>query len=240
MMLVCSLTLAAKRVVAAGRRLVDDDRQRRLERMGEVADMGAGALDDLAVGLEQRVGLARQRRDLDRKVALQPLGACPRGWRRAISEMRLSGARPKRTWNIVMKISTERERAEGEDQRLVEGPDLVVDLLAGRRRRRPGSGRPRRDRRCARRCAAAGPRALSRSRAGCRRRRPAPSASSSTGRLLSHNEREARTSRLRRAEPGDLPVPARQRQLEQRLAERRLGAIADCSGATTSATSVRR
>ncbi len=30
---------------------------------------------------------------------------------------------------------------------------------------------------------------------------------------------------LRRAEPGDLPVPARQRQIEQRLAERRLGAI---------------
>jgi hypothetical protein len=30
--------------------------------MGKVADMGAGGLDDLAVGVDQRVGLARQRR----------------------------------------------------------------------------------------------------------------------------------------------------------------------------------
>ena len=43
--------------------------------MREIADMGARALDDLAVGVDQRVGLARQRRDLDREFALQPLGA---------------------------------------------------------------------------------------------------------------------------------------------------------------------
>ena len=55
--------------------LVDDHRQRRLDGMGEIADMGTRALDDFAVGVDQRVGLARQRRDLDRKFALQPLGA---------------------------------------------------------------------------------------------------------------------------------------------------------------------
>ena len=37
--------------------------------------MGAGALDDFAVGVDQRVGFARQRRDLDGKFAFEPLGA---------------------------------------------------------------------------------------------------------------------------------------------------------------------
>ena len=37
--------------------------------------MGTRALDDLAVGVDQRVGLARQGCDLDREFALQPLGA---------------------------------------------------------------------------------------------------------------------------------------------------------------------
>jgi hypothetical protein len=55
--------------------LVDDDRQRRLDGVREIADMGPGALDDFAVGVEQRVGLARQRRDFDGKFALQPFGA---------------------------------------------------------------------------------------------------------------------------------------------------------------------
>ena len=49
--------------------------ERRLDGMREIADMGARALDDLPVGVDQRVGLARQRRDLDRKFALQPFGA---------------------------------------------------------------------------------------------------------------------------------------------------------------------
>ena len=42
--------------------------------MREIADMGARALDDLAVGVDQRVGLARERRDLDRERAFEPLG----------------------------------------------------------------------------------------------------------------------------------------------------------------------
>ena len=71
--------LVGERIVAARGRLVDHHRQRRLQRMREIADMGARALDDLAVGVDQRVGLARQRRDLDREFALQPLGACRSG-----------------------------------------------------------------------------------------------------------------------------------------------------------------
>ena len=42
--------------------------------MGEIADMGTRAFDDFAVGVDQRVGLTRQRRDLDGKIAFQPFG----------------------------------------------------------------------------------------------------------------------------------------------------------------------
>ena len=49
--------------------------ERRLDGVGEIADMGTRALDDFAVGVDQRVGLARQRRDLDGKFALEPFGA---------------------------------------------------------------------------------------------------------------------------------------------------------------------
>ena len=71
--------LGGERIVAARGRLVDDHRERRLERMREIADMGAGALDDLAVGVDQRVGLARERRDLDREAALRAARRCRRG-----------------------------------------------------------------------------------------------------------------------------------------------------------------
>ena len=49
-----------ERIVAARRRFVDDDRERRFERMREIADMRARALDDLAVGVDQSVRLARE------------------------------------------------------------------------------------------------------------------------------------------------------------------------------------
>ena len=49
--------------------LVEDHRQRRLDGVGEIADMGARALDDFAVGVDQRIGLARQRRNFNGKLA---------------------------------------------------------------------------------------------------------------------------------------------------------------------------
>ena len=67
--------LARERIGGVRGGLVDDDRQRRLDGVGEIADMGARALDDFAVGVDQRIGLARQRRDLDRKFAFEPFGA---------------------------------------------------------------------------------------------------------------------------------------------------------------------
>ena len=59
---------------AMRRGLVDDHRKRRLDGVGEVSDMGAGAFDDFLVGVDQRVRLTRERRDLDGKLALEPFG----------------------------------------------------------------------------------------------------------------------------------------------------------------------
>ena len=66
--------LLRQRIVGTCGGLVHDHRQRRLERVCEIADMGASTLDDFAVGVEQRIGFARERRDLDREIAFEPLG----------------------------------------------------------------------------------------------------------------------------------------------------------------------
>ena len=42
--------------------------------MRQITDMRAGAFNDLAVGVDQRVGLARQRLDLNRKPSGELLG----------------------------------------------------------------------------------------------------------------------------------------------------------------------
>ena len=54
-------------------RFVGDDAERRLERMGEIADMGARPVDDLAVGLDQGIELLLERPDLGGKFAPEPL-----------------------------------------------------------------------------------------------------------------------------------------------------------------------
>src|SRR5471032_1104783 len=66
--------LQSKRVAAAGRGFIYHHRQRRLERMGEITDVSTRAFDDFLVGVDQRIGLARKRRDLFREFASQPLG----------------------------------------------------------------------------------------------------------------------------------------------------------------------
>ena len=98
-----------ERIAPRARGLVDDHRQRRLDRMREIADMGARALDDLAVGVDQRIGLARQRRDLDREFALQPFGAAGAD----VGDRRLKCASaaqdqtaPERSWSAAARSSS--------------------------------------------------------------------------------------------------------------------------------------
>ena len=47
--------LGGEGIYPVGGCLVDDDGERRLDGVGEIADMGTRALDDLAVGVDQRV-----------------------------------------------------------------------------------------------------------------------------------------------------------------------------------------
>ena len=53
---------------------VDDDAERRLERMREVADLRAGALDDLVVGGDQQIEFAGERGDVVGEVADDAIG----------------------------------------------------------------------------------------------------------------------------------------------------------------------
>ena len=64
--------LGGERIIAVTRGLVHHDGDRRLQCMGEIADMGARARHDLTVGVDERIGLARQRRDFDREGAFEP------------------------------------------------------------------------------------------------------------------------------------------------------------------------
>ena len=75
--------------------------------------------------------------------------------------------------------------------------------------------------------------------AAARRRSASTLWSSRCGRVESHSERDERTSACRAVEPRHLPVPARQRQFEQRLAERlRRPCRSGFPGEAMSATSV--
>ena len=119
--------LLRQRIVGARRRLVDEDRQRRLQRMREIADMGAGALDDLAVGVDQRVGLARQRGDLDRKLALEPLGVAGADRRKAFRDA-LERQQAEAHLQRGGQQQRRRQRREDRADDAVEAQHLVVDL----------------------------------------------------------------------------------------------------------------
>ena len=112
--------------------LVDDDGERRLDGVGEIADMGARALDDLAVGVDQRVGLARQRRDLDGKLAFQPFGAAGADvgdrFRNALERRQ-----PEADLEDRGQQQHDAERGEGAAEIIIEGADFVENL--GWRRR---------------------------------------------------------------------------------------------------------
>ena len=119
--------LMRQRIVAARRRLIDDDRERRFQRMRQIADMGARALDDFAIGLDQSIGLARERRDLDREFALQPLGPAGADFRKAI---RNALERRKAEAHLQRRGQQQRhgERGKGHADGAIETVGLVVDL----------------------------------------------------------------------------------------------------------------
>ena len=76
--------------------LVDDDAERRLQRMGEIADLRARAFENVAIGADQQIELFGERRDFARVGAMMR----SRSPRRIDASSRCncrSGRRPKRT-----------------------------------------------------------------------------------------------------------------------------------------------
>src|SRR6516162_881113 len=116
-----------KVVVAAGSRFVDDNGKWRFERVSKVAYMCAGAFDDLAIGFDQRIGLARQRSDLDRKFSLEALGAPGANGSKAFGN-----ARQRRETKPHLQSSGQEERhrqaRKGNDDGAIEAVGFVVDF----------------------------------------------------------------------------------------------------------------
>ena len=56
--------------------------------MREIADLGAGALDDFAIGVEQQIDLGGERRDVLREFAADALGLAAADRRQALAAAR--------------------------------------------------------------------------------------------------------------------------------------------------------
>ena len=183
--------------------------------MREIADMGAGALDDFAVGIEQRIGLARQRCDLDREIAFEPLGL-PGADRGELLGDALERSQAELHLESRGEQKHQRQPAERQEQRAVEVPDFVLDLggIAGDRNQiiaflaeidiALDQPQPL----ILRSVDIAGSHAEC--RRGGRNRQPRQAAVPKRTRRVDF--------RLGAVELGDLPIPAGQRQFEQRFA----------------------
>ena len=109
--------------------LVVQDRERRLEAVGEVADVGPGALDQGLAVVEQGVQLERQRLELGRQPALEPARAAgaDRGERRLDPP-----ERRERDPDLEQERAQEpeKEAAQRQRQQAVEAPLLGGHLGA--------------------------------------------------------------------------------------------------------------
>jgi hypothetical protein len=175
-------------------------------------------LDDLAVGIDQRIGLARQRRDLDRKFTLEPFGAAGAdigdGFRNAFQRREPEADLEDRGQN-----QHDRQRREGAAEVIIEAARFVENLagIAGHADQEFAVGaeidRPFHH-----------PQVLAFGTIGIAL---TDAGRGQVGAVLFELRQLLVPQRARRAHlgllgvgPGDLPVPSGQRQFEQRLAER--------------------
>ena len=180
--------------------------------------MGARALDDLAVGVDQRVGLARQGRDLDREFALQPLGAAGADIGDGIGDA-LQRREAKADLEDRGQHQHDRQRRKRAAEIIVEGAGFLENLggVAGHHHQEFAVG-------------AEIDRPLHHAQGlafGAVDIADADAGRGQLDALLLELGQLLVPQRARRAHvgfvavgAGDLPVPARQRQFEQRLAER--------------------
>ena len=180
--------------------------------------MGTRALDDFLVGVDQRVGLARERRDLLGELPGQPLGAAGADGGKAVGN-----ALERRQAEPHLEHGGEQqhrgEDGKGDDQRLIEGMHFVGDLggVAGDRDEimslvaeiDVALDQPQ--------PLILGPGDIALARAVRPGRHAAVLKMRQAG--VPQRTRGAHVV-LVWVEPRHLPVPARQRQFEQRLAER--------------------
>jgi hypothetical protein len=109
------------------RRLVGQHRQRRLQRVRQVADMGAGAGQHLGGVVEQAVQLLGQRRHLARELALEPFGPAGADLGQGAAD---AAQRPEAEVDLDQHRhhQAEAERAQRPDERGVEPSDVGLDL----------------------------------------------------------------------------------------------------------------
>ena len=96
--------------------------------MRQIADMSARALDNLAVGVDQRIGLARERRDFFRKAALEPFGGAGADRRKAGGDA-FQGRKAEAHLEHGGEQQRGRQHAECHDECTIEGLRLILDLL---------------------------------------------------------------------------------------------------------------
>src|SRR5947209_11395817 len=102
--------------------------------MGKVADVRARTGDNLTIGLDQRVGVARERRNLDWEAAIEPLG-CAGADRRQTRRNALERRKPETDLKGRDQEEHYTDDRKGSPQRAVEATGFVVDLngIAGNR-----------------------------------------------------------------------------------------------------------
>ena len=94
--------------------------------MGEIADLGARALDHGAIGLEQQIDLGGERRDVLREVAADALGLAAADRRQALLQ---HAQRPEAETHRQRGRAEQRHRQhqEGRGERVFELLDLGLD-----------------------------------------------------------------------------------------------------------------
>ena len=108
--------------------LVHQHAERGLERMGEVADLGARALDNLPVGVDELIDLGRQRRDVLRKFAGDALGlAAADAGHPFLQHPERPQAEPDGERGRADQ--RQRQRQERRRERPFEAPLLALDLV---------------------------------------------------------------------------------------------------------------
>ena len=186
--------------------------------MREIADMGARALDDFLVGVDQRIGLARERRDLFGELPGKMLGVAGADGGEAVGDALERGEAEAHLEHGGEQQHRGKDRKR-DGQRLIERAHLVGDLggVAGDRHEKMpllaeidialDQPQPL--------ILGAGHVALARAV------RPGGDAAVLQMRQTGVPQRAGGAHVvLVGIEPRHLPIPARQRQLEQRLAER--------------------